>query len=310
MPTLEIVPMSLIRTALSLTLACLAACTAATSQNSATGDPQAITECDSSGTWAIKASTPVTWNGSFVLANGTGNVTNWLKTTRTQSGSQISDVAQVCGVDIPDYKSTAMFGNELYGLHFPDALFDPPPGAAPLPTFTLTGTLSSNGAGMTYTSGPVATVLGATMANPATDPWPTNGAALTAVMGPDGKPSVAADVVTGNGHSDLPLNPSRSVRANRVYTTFRSSLTSKGDVKSCDRIEGTGTVAVINNKPALDSHVLGCRHDDGSDCTAAEFRLLDGAAPVYKPSGDTVITMVRVPATATCADIRAMTFAQ
>jgi hypothetical protein len=156
----------------------------------------------------------------------------------------------------------------------------------------------------------VAAIVGATMTNPATDAWPSNGALLT-LLDSDGdtKPGVTGNAATGSGYSLPPVNATRSVRADRVYTAFRQVLTATGPVTSCDRLVGKATTTVINNKPAIDSHVLGCRHSgDGNDCTSSEYKLLDGAAPVYAQTGDMTITMVRVADATTCADIRAMSF--
>ncbi len=117
--------MSIIRTASSLTLFCLAAtavaaCTS-TQDDSVAGDNQALSACDMSGTWAIKVETPVTWGGSFVVQAGEGVVTNWLRTTRTQTGTEIVDDAAICGVETPDYTSTAVFQSE-HDLHGPQVL--------------------------------------------------------------------------------------------------------------------------------------------------------------------------------------------
>lgn len=303
--------MSHIRAALSLTIiSCmtsLAACSAAPSDEPAIESAaQSLTECDATGVWAIKVETPVTWPGTFVVQGGTGTVKNWIKANRVQNGLEIVDTASLCGVETPDYQSTAMFGSEKYGLRFPAALFD----GNLLPTFPLTGTLSSREIGASYTSGAVATVVGAAMTDAARDVWPSNGAALTQLdSDADGKPGVAGDMATDPGFSLPPVNAFRTARANRVHVAFRQALTSTGTVKSCSRTDGTGTIAVINNKPAIDSHVLGCRKEDGTDCNASEYKLMDSAAPVYAPSGEAVITMVKVAPETTCADIRAMDFA-
>jgi hypothetical protein len=295
-----------------LAVACFAAGPLACSNSSldddaVQGDPQALTECDASGVWAIKVSTPVTWPGSFVLQGGSGNVVNWLKTTRVANGNDIVDTAQICGAETPDYQATSTFGGEKYGVAFPEAMY------ATLPTFSLTGKLSSREVGASYSSPASAAVVGATLANPITDPWPSNVATLaTADADGDGKPGVSGDIKQGDGHSNPPLNPFRTQRANRVYAAFRQVLASStGTVKSCTRVEGTAKVAVINDKPAIDSHVVGCRREDGADCSAGEYKLLDSASPVYTPSGDAVVTMVKLEGSAsaaTCAEIRAMQF--
>jgi hypothetical protein len=300
--------------------AAVVACTSGAGDEAVQGEPQALTECDGNGTWAIKVSTPVKWKASFVLQAGEGVVTNWLRTTRVQDGLEVTDTAEVCGVETPDYQATPLFGAEKYGVRFPEATF------GTLPTFELKGTLSSNAVGASFTAPPSAALLGASMTNPLTDPWPTNVAALVPVdVDGDAKPGLSADAARGPGLSNPPLTPQRTARANRVYTAFRQVLeASIGTVTSCTRVDGTAKVAVIANKPAIDSHVLGCRREDGSECAPAEYKLLDSAAPVYVPTGDAVITMIKLPAVAgragdaspdgsapaapTCADVRALDF--
>jgi hypothetical protein len=249
----------------------------------------------------MKIVTPVKWNTSFVVQGSQGSIVNYVKSTRTQSGTTITDTARVCGIEVPDYQATATFGAEKYGIRFASESFDAPS----MPTFTLTGTLTGTAVGATFSAPPSAAIIGATMANPVTDPWPANGAALTAVDSDgDGKPGVAADAASDAGQKNPPVTPTRTVRANRVYAAFRQVLTAKGTVKSCNRTEGTADVTQIN------SHVLGCRREDGTDCDPSQFKLLDSAAPVYMPTGPATITMVKLPdgAPSTCKDIKALNF--
>ena len=303
--------MSIIRTLASLSAVALAASLVACSTGSANDTGSANQEvnngtCDASGTWAIKVETPVQWASSFVVQGGTGTIVNYLKSTRAANGTEIVDTATICGVSTPDYTSTAIFGSEKYGVAFPDALFE----SGSLPTFEIAGHLSDVVPGASFTSDPAAAIIGATMANPATDAWPANAAQLTtADTDGDGKVGVSVDTAKGAGYKNPPLDPTKSKRAGKVYTAFRQVLTTQGTITTCNRVDGTGTVAVIANKAAIDQHVLGCAREDGSDCAASEFKLLDSAAPVYKPTGDAVVTMVRIPDTATCTDIRAIDFA-
>jgi hypothetical protein len=304
--------MSIIRTVTSLSLvavaASLVACSAGGAGDDASMANQAVNngECDANGTWAIKVETPVQWANSFVVQGGTGTITNWLKSTRVAAGTEITDTATLCGVQTPDYLSQAAFGGEKYGVQFPDAMFE----SGSLPTITIAGHLSGLAAGSTFTADPAAAIIGATMASPATDPWPANGAQLTAADSDgDGKTGVSVDTNKGAGYKNPPLDAFLSARAQRVYTAFRQVITTQGTISTCNRVDGTGTIATINNKPAIDQHILGCQRENGTDCSASEYKLLDSAAPIYKPSGDAVVTMVRIPAEATCADIRAIDFA-
>jgi hypothetical protein len=301
--------MSIIRTISSLAVfavtASMVACTAGSDDSASNGSADTANTCDPTGTWAIKVETPVSWDKSFVVQGGTGTITNWLRTTRTADGLNISDTATICGVSTPDYSSAAVFGSEHYGVRFPDALFE----AGTLPTFTIAGTLSAAGPGATFTAQPAAAIIGATMTNPGTDPWPANSAQLTSAdQDNDGNVGVSVDTATGGDYKDPPLDALKSNRAKKVYTAFRQVLTTQGTISTCNRVDGSGTVAVINNKPAIDQHVLGCLRETGVACAASDFKLLDSAAPVYKPTGDAVVTMVRVPANTTCTDIRAIDF--
>jgi hypothetical protein len=282
----------------------LGACAASTGE-SGQESTQALTACDASGTWALKIAQPVKWPATFVLQAGSGTITNFARSSRVQTGTDIKDTARICGINIPSYQATASFGSEKYGVAFPDAAYD----AAAMPTLNFGATVSSAEIGATFTSGAVAALIGATMPNAASDPWPSNLTALVPVDSDgDGKPGISGDALQGPGLFNPPVNAFRTARANRVYTAFRQVMTATGTVKSCSRIEGTGTIAVINNKPAIDQHVLGCRKVDGNECGASEYKLLDGAAPTYTPDGTAVITMVKVPDATTCTDIRAMSF--
>lgn len=302
--------MSIIRTATSLSFLCvaaaLAACSANTSDEAVSGSQANLNACDANGTWAIKVETPVQWAGSFVVQAGTGTITNWLKSNRTQTGTAITDEASLCGVQTPDYLSAPAFGGEKYGIAFPDELWE----SGSLPTVTINGTLSGTEVGSTFQADAAAAVLGANMANPATDPWPANAALLqTLDTDGDGNGGVSVNTATGPGYKNPPLDAFLSARAKKVYTAFRQVITTQGSITSCNRVDGSGTVAVIANKPAIDQRVLGCQRENGTECSASEYKLLDSAAPVYKPTGDAVVTMVRIPAEATCADIRAIDFA-
>jgi hypothetical protein len=292
--------------AMVLTGVCsLGACATETGDGAVEGDPQALTECSSAGTWAMRITTPVKWNSTFVIQGGSGTITNWVKSSRTQNGLSITDTAKLCGLDTPPYQATPTFGSEKYGVTFAADLFDKPS----MPTFTLNGTLSSKEEGATFTAPATAAMVGATMASPITDPWPSNGAALTAVDAEgDGSIGLSGIPASGEGFVNPPLNPQRSARATKVFAAFRQVITASGVVKSCTRTEGTGEIAVINNKAAIDQHVLGCEKGPGVACAPAEFKLLDSAAPVYTPTDKATIVMVKIEDGLSCEAIRKMTF--
>jgi len=298
--------MSLTRLALGLFgLVSVVACSATTSTE-ATSEQFDTAECASEGTWAIRIATPVKWNASFVVAGGTGTLVNYIRSVRTQDGLTLTDTAKLCGVDVPDYTSTALFGSEKYGIRWPAASFEQPT----MPSFEMKATLSSKLPGATFTATGAASLIGASMPNALSDPWPSSLAALTPVDSDgDTKVGFTAEAATGTGFSLPPVNATRTARADRVYVAMRQVAgATTGVVKTCTRSEGTADIAIIANKAAIDSHVLGCRRSDGAECSASEFKLLDSAAPVYVPTGKATITMVKVADAATCADIRATSF--
>jgi hypothetical protein len=297
--------MSHTRLSLVFGLVLLAACTAPTSEEKV-AEAEDNAECANTGTWAIQIATPVKWNASFVVQGGSGTLKNWIRSTRTQDGLTIRDTAKLCGVEVPDYTSAALFGSEKYGIRFPAAVFEQPT----MPTFTMDATLTSKLAGATFTATGAASLVGAALPNAITDAWPSSVAALTPVDADgDSKGGLTAEAATGPGFSFPPVNAMRTARADRMYVALRQVAgATTGTVKTCTRSEGTADISIIANKAAIDSHVMGCRRSDGAECSAAEFKLLDSAAPIYSPTGKAVITMVKVADTATCADIRATSF--
>jgi hypothetical protein len=269
------------------------------SSKAAEGDPQALTECNGTGTWALKIVTPVKYAGNPFVVPGTGKVTALVRVARTQSGTTITDVGKVCGIDAPDYQGTAVVGSEHYGTRIPAAAFESPS----MPPFNLTLELSGTVPGSTFSAPSAAALIGATLPNPLTDAWPNISALVAVDADGDGKPGLSGDVATGPGFKNLPLNPQKTSRANRVYLAFRQVLTgATGSLKSCSRAEATATVSALNE------HVVGCRREDGTDCAASEFKLLDGVAPKFDPTDKAAITTVRIPDGATCADVRTLDF--
>jgi hypothetical protein len=61
----------------------------------------------------------------------------------------------------------------------------------------------------------------------------------------------------------------------------------------------------VNGKPGIDSRVIGCRKDDGNECTREEAGFVDGIRPQFAPTAPGTLTVVRVHDGATCADVRA-----
>jgi hypothetical protein len=283
--------------------------------------------CNFNGTWATRITIDVTWApqglNAVILKSGSGTITQWVRSIRKQTPeapTALIDNTAVCGIQLPDFQSTT---TEVYGIRFPDTLFDD----GYIPPFTVSGALNPMGdAGMGYSTTETAVLLGLTMTNPTQDPWP---ATITAMMADDqehdNKPGVTVPV-QGPLANPSPTSPDyqyiptdippllleQPVRASALYLAIRQVTITSGTVVDCNTITGTVDIPVINSKPAIDSHILGCALVDGGDCTvgsSSETSFLDNTQPVFTPSttGTTTFQSIRLKAdagTATCADVR------
>ncbi len=280
--------------------------------------------CDFNGTWATRITIDVTWQPqgltSVILQPGSGTITQWVKGVRVQSPAaplSLMDNSVVCGVILPDFQATALGLNEVYGVRFPDTLFDD----QYVPPFTISGALNEQMT--TYSTTSTAVLLGLTMANPTTDPWPSTVPATAAVdMDNDGNPGVTVGVaqgplakptITASSYSYIPtaVPPAPLLpvpRASSLYVAIRQITVTSGIVADCNTITGSVSIPVIANKAAIDSHIVGCALTDGGPCTtgaSSQASFVDNSQPVFTPSGNTTFKSIRVPTGATCADVRA-----
>ena len=281
--------------------------------------------CDFNGTWATQIKIDVTWQPqglmSVILASGSGTITQWVKGLRVQTAAaplQLSDDSVVCGIELPDFQATALGLNEVYGVRFPDSLFDD----GYIPPFTVNGALTLQPGGtFGYSSTPTAVLLGLTMADPTTDPWPAT--VTTAIdQDMDGNPGVtiavaqgplAAPTTTASDYSYIPTGvpaPFMPINlASSLYVAIRQVTVTSGTVQNCNTITGTVGIQTIDAKAAIDSHVLGCQLVDGGQCTtgtSSEAAFVDNSQPVFTPSGNTSFQAVRVPTGSTCAYVRGL----
>jgi hypothetical protein len=273
--------------------------------------------CNYDGIWASKLTIDVSWAPqgltSIVLANGSGTIKQWIRGNRMQQGMTLTDATVVCGVDLPDFQGTAIVGMETYGVVFPSALFE----SHDLPVFTVTGTISGQVPGSTYTTTPTAALLGVSLPDPATDAWPST--VTTAVdMDMDGKPGVTIGVATGatasgGAYSGVPVGipgiGQPTIRADKLYVAIRQVTSVSGTVQDCNHISGTVTIPSIAGKAGIDSHVLGCELAAGGDCStgaSSQASFVDNTQPVFTPTGSGTFEAVRVPTGTSCAAVRQM----
>jgi hypothetical protein len=269
-------------------------------------DPEDGT-CDFNGTWGIRLSVDVTWVPQgltgVILAPGAGRIRQWIRSTWTVTGNSLTEAATICGIALPDFSSTQASGSETYGIRFPDSLFD----NGYIAGYTTHGILGGPGQGFTYTSDPVAVLMGLTLSSPLDTPWPST--ITTAVdSDQDGKPGVTADVVEDAGYSEVAVDLLKT-RADRVYLAIRqvSQVTATRD--DCDHFSGSVQIPQIppgsSGKPAIDSHVIGCRlAGSGLDCSALQSGFVDATQPVFSPSGPSDFRATRLAPDAVCATVR------
>jgi hypothetical protein len=282
--------------------------------------PSGDAGCDFNGTWATRITIDVTWQPqgltSVILQSGSGTITQWVKGLRVQNPAAplaLMDESVVCGIALPDFQATTLGLNEVYGVRFPDSLFDD----GYVPPFTVSGVLNAAMTGYTTTS--TAVLLGLTMASPTTDPWPS--IVMTEDdMDNDGNPGVTVNVAQGpianptgtaTTYSYIPTDvPPPFVptpEASNLYVAIRQVTVTTGTVVDCNTISGTVSIPVIASKPAIDSHILGCALVDGGQCTtgdSSQASFVDNSQPVFTSSGSTSFQSIRVSSQATCADVR------
>jgi hypothetical protein len=251
--------------------------------------------CDLNGSSALKVSIDVSWAAGEALTAGSGTMDLWALLRAAPSGESLSITLLPCGVTLPDFGSILA---ETYGLVLPDAIFDHSPPDIPATTTTVNLTSASAGMGLML---PIETTLiGLTMPDPATDPWPSSASAVAQVdMDRDGKPGVTATAKTGGPYRGLPVAVSLApARADALYMVLRSSVGVTASIGSCSEASGSASVS------RLDSHVVGCHVQGGGDCTASQANLVDANRPVYSV-GSATFRAVRVDGAATCKDVRA-----
>ncbi len=279
--------------------------------------------CNFNGTWATQITIDVTWQPqglmSVILAPGSGTIRQWVKGARVQTLAaplQLSDDSVACGIELPDFQATTLGLNEVYGVRFPDSLFDD----GYIPPFTVNGALTLQpGGSFSYSTTPTAVLLGVTMQSPTTDAWPSTvtteidqdmdgnpGVTIAVAQGALAVPTATATdysyVPTGVPAPFMPIN-----LAGSLYVAIRQVTITSGTVQDCDTITGTVSIQTINSKPAIDSHVLGCQLVDGGPCTtgaSSEASFVDNSQPVFTPSGTTSFRSIRVATGATCATVR------
>jgi hypothetical protein len=249
--------------------------------------------CPTVYTMATHIQMQVTWPkksilGVTVVEAGSGTVHIWTKSKFTEDGSTATVVSKSCGSTLPEIVA---LGNEKLLPEIPNASWE----KSSMPSFTGTATKT----GDQISASPGTALVGLTMSTSPTATWP----ARTSIMGvdhdSDSHPGLAAVPKTGGGYSQIPVDISRSKRADRVDLAIRNVMTLSATVSGCPETY-TGTASVTK----FDNHIIGCHISGGSECSDTQIKFVDDNRTVYAVGSATYKAM-RVSDSATCADVRA-----
>lgn len=254
--------------------------------------------CDLGGTWGTYLSIPVDWPGTTVLREGSGTIQLWLLHQRTQAGLDVNDSIRLCGVQIPSFQAGLIGGNEKYGVRFLAQAFD-----AGIPEVAGHAVLAADSPETAFASDAIAIVFGVNLANPLIDLWPKGSALSPRDDDHDTQPGLTVPALKGNGFFGPPVNFLKSARATDLYIASRSVAKLTGDVTGCSDVNGKVMVQTIGESPAIDSHIVGCRLENGQACSTGDTEFADSNEPDFHPTGDGQFTMRRF-ASADCGVIR------
>lgn len=247
----------------------------------------------------------VSWPAKTGISAGSGKIHIWTRTSLDfadpSPSGEIAATGEVtpCGSSIPALTKTSIAGGGQVQTVIPDAVWDKPG----MPKFKASGTLSGFDVGATIAMDPVVSLVGLNMADP-NAAWPTSAKQIQGVdHDGDGKPGILAVPRTDPPFSAPPtslfeaLNPSGK-RAVEVYIVTRTAVQISGTRDSCTSASGQASVKTF------DSHVVGCKRNDGQACSGGESDFIDQNQPKFSVSGASY-KMVQLTAGATCADVRA-----
>lgn len=252
------------------------------------------TQCDLTGTYALKLQVPTSWPARPLLSAGSGVFTYWVRLELMQDGLSFAATLTPCGKLVPDFRAARPL-LEVYGIEIPTTLFDRSPA---LRAQTASGTLSELGPGARLSLGPTSILLGATLSDPVRDAWPSAGALRAVDADADGELGITGNYKSGIGYTLPPLNDLGSTRGLRGYVASRIVFSLSGTLDTCAASSGSVTTG------GVDTHTLGCRViGDLRDCLSFEADHLDTNGPIFTSGGGTY-SLTRVTSGASCASVR------
>lgn len=284
----------------------------------------------------------VTWPASLASDTGTGPVDIWLLNNANSSGDgglMFSGTTKSCGTNLPDISLNAVGAAAVCGLGLTcgnkvaiqilPATFD-----KITRTFPTTGSQTGWQPGDTLTTVKALGLLGLSATGTYmsdTTAWPASCSANCTPAGAfmmsdltdddgDSNPGITANPKNDTGSAPVYTYPPTSTQAftqpplaDQVYIVSRNEIQLTGmRMNDCNHGSGTAKITLFDN------HVVGCHiHSPAGACTSAQVSFLDTNRTIYGPDATHVasastpingtVTVQQLPASATCADARAIT---
>jgi hypothetical protein len=270
-------------------------------------------DCDIPGRYAVDLRLEVTWNDTTLagivplLRRGTGEIR--IQTVVDVAGplEQATGTLRTCSAKLPDFATENLLVSEHYSAYFPDSVWDSPS----MPSYPVALRYACAKPGCELVVEQVVASYGASV----TSPWPerSEGTAALTLVDHDGDGYPGVSVLTrgpgeldafGQPYSQLPVSWTLNARAPKIGVPLRVNIALSGKQVQCGLF--TGRVGQAN----VDARAVACRAVPGNgsaelDCNDNQVQFLDQNFPAWTVVGGR-FQAVRVAASTTCADVRAM----
>jgi len=257
--------------------------------------PAASRDCDLNMNVGVRITVDVGWDGGIAIEEGSGQLVLWYRGDVSHQGNQVLARGRVCGISIPEFQNSDLVGGGRTGTRWPERFWELPS----LPRADLNIQLGDSQPGASLDMAPWALTLGAHLADPLNEPWPSRGRDLETVdHDGDGRPGVTTLAATGNGY-EFPRVAllDASLRADKLYLATRTILELDGQLDSCDAASGSAFVEI-------DQHVVGCHVDGRDECSRSQVDLIDRNLPTFDVYGAS-FELQRMPDSYDCDAIMA-----